>query len=391
MTWLRWLTSSTVRQAVDFAKRVDALLNEQRDLLETDAIRAVSDSVQHLRAGIREGVPKEELKKRMELLESTGNRQLIPYPNPAIRENVKEVLVAVTVILSITTFFIQLTKIPTGSLQPTLYGITTKNLLRDDPDFVIPGRISRFFQYWIKGVSYCEVISPGDGPIEIDRPRTVFPFVKKQRIRVGGETKTIWFPPPDLFSDAGVNNGDHFRRGQVILRTRTVAGDHLLVDRFTYNFRRPKRGEIFVFKTEGIRLIQQPDVLYIKRLVALGGEEVQIGDDRHLRINDVRLDASTPHFENVYSFDPAEPPQENQYSGHVNDYVASLIQRRGLAPLFPTADSTFKVPEHSYLAMGDNTLRSSDSRYWGPVPDRNVTGKALFVYWPISKRFGIPW
>src|SRR5207249_235222 len=102
-----------------------------------------------------------------------------------------------------------------------------------------------------------------------------------------------------------------------ILRIKVISGDHLFVDRLTYNFRPPKRGEIIVFATAGTR-IEQQDQFYIKRLVALGGERVQIGSDRHLVINGHALDSSTPHFENVYSFDPKQPPKESHYSGHLN-------------------------------------------------------------------------
>ena len=159
-----------------------------------------------------------------------------------------------------------------------------------------------------------------------------------------------------------------------------------------------------MFETKGIINDRMPqDQFYIKRLVALPGEHVQIGDDRHLRINGQRLDASTPHFENVYGFDPDQLPRESQYSGHVNgtvDQTDGLFP--GLAPLFPDEATIYtneltvvtnyltgegeKIP--SYMVMGDNTCNSFDSRAWGPFPARNVIGKSFFVYWPLSSRFG---
>ena len=78
-----------------------------------------------------------------------------------------------------------------------------------------------------------------------------------------------------------------------------------------------------MFETKGIQNPRmEQDQFYIKRLVALPGDRVQIGNDRHLRINGQRLDAGTPHFENVYGFNPNKPPRESQFSGHVNDTVA---------------------------------------------------------------------
>jgi signal peptidase I len=124
-------------------------------------------------------------------------------------------------------------------------------------------------------------------------------------------------------------------------------------------------------------------------MVVLPGERVQIGDDRHLVINGQRLDASTPHFENVYGFNPNTPPRESQYSGHVNGTVAQQFGLYpNLAPLFPTAQTVFTNDDDSYLVMGDNTCNSSDSRTWGQFPAKNVIGKSFFVYWPITQRFG---
>ena len=96
----------------------------------------------------------------------------------------------------------------------------------------------------------------------------------------------------DFFQSVGVENR-LYRKGETIVKAKSVAGDHLLVDRFTYNWRLPKRGEIFVFKTKGIQGLP-PDVLYIKRLVALPNEKVQIGNDRHLIIDGERFDRGDP-------------------------------------------------------------------------------------------------
>jgi signal peptidase I len=165
-----------------------------------------------------------------------------------------------------------------------------------------------------------------------------------------------------------------------------IAGDHLFVDRLTYNFRRPRRGEIIVFETRGIEGLPQ-DQFYIKRMVAMGGEAVRIGNDRHLIINGTRLDASTPHFENVYSFNG--PPRESQYSGHVNDVVAAQGGGLGrLAARFYDENETLQMRPNHYLVMGDNTLNSLDSRTWGDFAQESVIGKSCFVYWPFSSRFG---
>jgi signal peptidase I len=255
----------------------------------------------------------------------------------------------------------------------------------------LPPRWKGFLLYWTKGVSFKHLVAPEDGTITgIEEARTVFPFVKKQRFFFNHKPLTVWFPPDNFESRVGLYPGMVFKKGEDIIKMKVVAGDHLLVDRFTYNFRHPERGEIIVFKTKGITGIRDQDVLYIKRLVALPNEEVRIGNDRHLIINGRRLDASTPHFEMVYSFDlyPNSP-----YVGHVNDYSVAQMGLRdrygtSLAPLLPDETVVHKVgPEH-YMAMGDNTLNSADSRTWGDLPQKNVIGRCWFVYWPFTDRFG---
>jgi signal peptidase I len=205
---------------------------------------------------------------------------------------------------------------------------------------------------------------------------------------------TMWFPPDlgeqSLARRAGLDPARVFHKGEDVINMKVGAGDHLFVDRMTYNFRKPERGEIAVFETRGIQHPQMPqDQFYIKRLVVLPHEKVSIGDDRHVRINGVRLDASTPHFEMVYGFDPAQPPRESQFSGHVNNTVAAKFDLYpNLAPNFPDAQTVYDNDGDTYMVFGDNTCNSFDSRAWGSFPAQNVIGKSFFVYWPLTDRFG---
>jgi len=48
----------------------------------------------------------------------------------------------------------------------------------------------------------------------------------------------------------------------------------------------------------------------------------------------------------------------------------------------------YTVPENCFFAMGDNSDESSDSRFWGPVPEKAVIGRPLFIYWPFAQNFG---
>jgi signal peptidase I len=420
---LRWLFSKTLREACALRKHVQRLLNAQRDLMTPAALQLVQGALLQLQSAINDRVKKQELRKQMDALEKVAGKWLRPYPHAAWRENVEVLLVALAVAMGIRTFFLQPFKIPTGSMQPTLYGVIST------PDFTpiyyqmrqgsvdkskiqtemagqlnsvkIPGGWQRV-KDWIHGISYVHVVAQNDGELQaVNPPKRFLIFNIRQTLVIGGVEHTIWFPPDygeqSLMARAGLFPGYSYHKGDDVVKLQVNAGDHLFVDRVTYNFRKPARGEIIVFETKGITNLdangvnQMPqDEFYIKRLTVLPSDHVQIGDDRHLVINGQRLDASTPHFENVYGFDPKTPPHESQFSGHVNGTVAREYNLYpNLAPNFPDAKTVFTNADDSYMVMGDNTCNSSDSRTWGSFPAKNVIGKSFFVYWPITKRFGV--
>jgi signal peptidase I len=385
---LHWFFSKTLRHAVDMHKHVRRMRNAQSDILSPAALQALDTALDQTQRAMDSKASKEDLLKQMAELEKVAGKWLKPYPHPVWRENIEVLLVAIAVAMGIRTFFLQPFKIPTGSMQPTLFGVTTDNL-KDEPSVQIPGFARRFWDAAVGGVFYHKVIAEDDGElIEISPPEHVFRFINKTRIvmryRNAPEPKphTIWFTPEDRTARFGERAGIHvdqtFRKGEYIVKMRDIAGDHLFVDRVTYNFRRPQRGEIIVFKTRNIDhpYFATVDDFYIKRLVALPNEHVRIGNDRHVIINGNRLDASTPHFESVYSFKGM--PRDSHYSGHVSGPA--------LAPLLPDEQTEFVVRSNRYFVMGDNTVSSFDSRAWGDFPRENVIGKSFFVYWPISNR-----
>ncbi|MBI3414306.1 MAG: signal peptidase I [Verrucomicrobia bacterium] len=389
--------SRDVRHASDMTKHVLKILNAQRDLLSPKAIESIEGARLEVVAAIRSRADGKKLQQSIESLETAANKWLKPYPSAALRENVEVFLVALAVAMCIRTFFLQPFKIPTGSMQPTLYGIVSENLLRR-PDFQIPTGWQRV-QEWFTGVSYVHVKAENDGNLEaIEEPKRFLLFNLWQRIVIGGQAQMIWFPPDygqyGLAQRAELDERwrHTFHKGDDVVKVKVVAGDHLFVDRVSYNFRRPARGEIIVFETRGIQGLPQ-DQFYIKRLVALPGERVQLGNDRHLIINGKRLDASTPGFEKVYSFAPFSPNAripESQYSGHdKSERLAPQFYGDRIDPRTGSrekADGVTVGPDH-YMVMGDNTTNSSDSRTWGDFPRGNVIGKSCFVYWPFSRRF----
>ena len=179
-----------------------------------------------------------------------------------------------------------------------------------------------------------------------------------------------------------------YKPGDVVLNYEASSGDHLFVDRFAYNFVRPKRGNIFVFETKGIPELEARGMsgqFYIKRCVGLPKENISIHNDDRIYINDAAVPAEGP-FEKIYS----EQNKQNGYYGHLNyERARQFADLETFAHLVNEKD-VFSIPPHAYWAMGDNTRSSLDSRYIGPIPERNLVGRAFFVYWPFGKRWGMP-
>ncbi|OGW82234.1 MAG: signal peptidase I [Omnitrophica bacterium RIFCSPLOWO2_12_FULL_44_17] len=136
-----------------------------------------------------------------------------------------------------------------------------------------------------------------------------------------------------------------------------LVGDRIFVDKITYRFRQPNRGEIIVFKYPGD---EKKD--FIKRLVAMSGDSVEIRDGEAL-VN------GKPLTELV---DPKVP---KKYYYNRNDWSYG---REG---------QKFVVPPDSFFVLGDNSAQSSDSRNWGFVSKRHLIGRAVLIWWPL-KRIG---
>ncbi len=399
---LNWFLSRTVRHATHMRKHVAKLVAAQRDLLTPQAIEAVTAAMSLLAKSCDGQLDRKQLEVRMTNLENVANKWLKPYPNAALRENIEVLLVAIAVAMGIRTFVAQPFKIPTGSMQPTLYGVTSNpdfqrgspgGSLQPQPDFEVPNLLKRFFIFWTTGVGFNHVVAEADGTLDEntrDNPTRFLLFNLKQDFYIGGKKHTAWFPPDRFLHRAGLlERRSHdgvpiqrqFTKGEDVVKMVSISGDHLFVDRITYNFRRPARGEIIVFETRDIPEMElsSQGQFYIKRLIGLGGERLRIGDDRHVYANGKRLDSSTRHFEKVYSFNPKDPPAESRYSGHVNGTVVSYASSH-----FPDGSTEFSVPPNQYVVMGDNTMNSSDSRVWGSFPRENVIGRSFFVYWPFG-------
>src|SRR6266542_6017389 len=139
---LRWFLSKKVRQAVDMCRQVRKLTGAQRDLLSPEEIQEISKAARELSHAIVAGDCQEGIEKQMQSLEKVANANLKPYPSASLRENIEVFLVTGAVVLALRTFFFQPMAIPSGSAQPTLWGITFENL-KAVADAQVPGGLGR--------------------------------------------------------------------------------------------------------------------------------------------------------------------------------------------------------------------------------------------------------
>lgn len=140
-----------------------------------------------------------------------------------------------------------------------------------------------------------------------------------------------------------------------------AAGDHVLMEGMAFLSRQPRRGDIVVFRTDGIESLPSA-TYYVKRIAGEPGDHLQIRDGS-LFINGSQVTLSNAFGAISYEM----PPQ-----------VSSLPVRMDLT-----------VPDGRYFVLGDNSTNSLDSRFWGSVPRENIIGRVSFCYWPPRRIGGV--
>ena len=119
--------------------------------------------------------------------------------------------------------------------------------------------------------------------------------------------------------------------------------ERLIANKISYRFETPERGEIIIFRPP-LEIKRN----YIKRIVGIPGDKIEIANGE-IYLNDKKLEES---------------------------YVKNRSYEN-----MPTTI----VPDNSFFVLGDNRPNSSDSRYWGFVPRKNVVGKAWVIFWPLNE------
>ncbi len=235
-----------------------------------------------------------------------------------------------------------------------------------------PDILRQIGEFIVRGRNYINVVSLEDDQLLEIQPKKMFFFFTFSQLICQRQKYLVYAPPDTLSHDFNVFPGRIFHRGDIIARGAIDTGDQVFVDKFSYNFVKPHRGDVFVFRTNHIPGIREdPEAgspFYIKRLAGLPGDRLRI-DPPFLYVNGKKAEG--------YGFAremAAKPPYRGYAPGH--DYLS-------------TPQQTYTVPPRGYFAMGDNSYNSYDSRYWGPVPEENLVGRGLLVYWPFYQHWGL--
>ncbi len=368
-----FLSPRYIKDGRETLKAARKMLHYKRDLLAADDLATLEAGYASLADAVHRR-DREAVASRSEELEKLFGRHFPKPPQAGLRENCEVFFVAIVIAVGVRSYFLQPFTIPTGSMQPTLNGIIAHKT--DQP---APGAATRLAHKLLFGRNYVDLVSATDDTIVSLTPVTRFVFFDSTIVK--GQRQTFTAPTtPDKLRELGVHEGRKVAAGEVIARGHVDTGDHVFVDKTRYHFAAPQRGDVFVFNTQNLPtsgrmpLPGEPSQFYIKRLAGLPGDDLRIDPPRLFVNGEV---ASGPGFARVMS-------EKDGYRGYSNG------QDNGYRfPHLGSPDQTLRVPPHNYFALGDNSYNSSDSRNWGPVPERNLVGRALFVYWPFNSHWGL--
>ncbi len=169
-----------------------------------------------------------------------------------------------------------------------------------------------------------------------------------------------------------------------------LIGDYILVNKYEYGIRlpltktkifnisEPKRGDVIVFRYPG-----NENINFIKRVIGIPGDKIEYFN-KQLFINGIKNEKrkqETHEYISDFGRQELEIFTEND-----NQRIYNILNDN----MIPANDDEFLVPENKYFVMGDNRDHSSDSRYWGFVPEKNLVGEAFLIWMNFdSKNFSM--
>jgi signal peptidase I len=394
-------TKKYIKHGHLLVRHAEKLLRYRRDVLSESTMADFKLQIEALRQSLKDR-DETKAKEESDRLHDLYNQHLPAPKDAAWRENVEVILVAIVVAIGIRSYFLQPFKIPTGSMQPTLNGIVGHRafVAREEEipldqkpgyekrgdgwywksypaDGSKPNILRQIAEFFVLGRNYIDVVSEQDGDVVREiKPKKIAFFFTFSEIHCDKQNFRFVYASPDtLKQDFKVFPGAQYDKGNVIARGAIDTGDQVFVDKFSYNFVSPHRGNVFVFRTDNIPAIPgDPETgehsFYIKRLAGVPGDTLRV-DPPLLYLNEKLAEGFG--FRRVMD-------RKNGYQGYSNPPNAAYLN---------SPKATFRLPDHSYFAMGDNSYNSFDSRYWGPVPEPNLVGRGLFVYWPFTWHWGL--
>lgn len=165
------------------------------------------------------------------------------------------------------------------------------------------------------------------------------------------------------------------------MKNTLLVGDHLFVDRVSLApktrwmgpllpYGKIHRGDIIVFISP-----KEPGLYLVKRVRGLPGDRI------HLKDNQLYINNELQNEQSFVIHDPARRP--DLYRDNFPNAPMPVDLPDYWRMMLPSQikDGEFVVPPDHYFAMGDNRDDSLDSRYWGPVPQENLIGRPMFIYW----------
>ncbi|MGC9453131.1 MAG: signal peptidase I [Oceanipulchritudo sp.] len=395
-------TKKARKQAQECLQMARKIYDYRRDILpeaDRDALKNLIDRMQGLlkdKSTPVEGL--QHVEKELEpVMRRTGGHF---YPKNFFAENSEMLLFAAILAIGIRTFFLQPFKIPTNSMYPSYNGMTAKVYVEEQPSPLL-----RPLRFLTLGAKHYRIEAPESGELSISAERDIVPGrkwlvlpTKKLRYTfyVGRSPVPIDLPLEfdirqvldPLLGDHGrtmarlpdgtrvLKTGIQVEAGETAFSFDLLTGDQLFVDRFSYHFVRPEVGDPIVFRTDNLENIDRDNrnKYYIKRAVAGPGDTLLIDPPGLVRNGEPNTGAKAFERNRL---------QEDEYPG----YVYAMSSPNYPLPFFK-GDEAVTIPDGHYFAMGDNSPNSADSRMWGFVPEEEIVGRAFFIYYPFSHRWG---
>ncbi|MBE6409569.1 MAG: signal peptidase I [Akkermansiaceae bacterium] len=395
-SWFSWFTPGWRRQGYEMAQAIRRYVNMRRHCMSTDELEVCESRYAELKAALLAWDKEETVRitKRSDLQCSS----MPGFSRGAVVEMVESFFIIMVVFLGIRTYYAQPFRIPTGSMQPSLNGIIVKHV--DE----IPPLPQRLWEKITRGASYVEavadipkrIISISEHSKWILFTETVLTFDDGSTVTVpsarGAVVQYLREQGKIVESIMGIHMGT-YQPGELIIRARADAGDMVVVNRVAYHFRKPKRGETFVFDTRGIntsmtsagaaRLADQSAAThYIKRLCGLPGDTLFVQSPELLVNGEPAREAT------IARVAAGQPPFNREGYQQLSSTLQAGAWLTDLSPMSLRNPSSTPILRE-YAALGDNTTNSLDSRYWGPVRQFNLVGPAGFTLWPFTEHWGL--